>query len=69
MKFSQRILRSRRRVLQSLMPNEHPDNHCHFIIDIFLLQDIYYEVAEDRVIQSYFYQIDKGALPEVRSIF
>ncbi|KAJ7360441.1 Protein disulfide-isomerase tmx3 [Desmophyllum pertusum] len=28
------------------------------------LKDIYSQVAEDRVIQSYFYQIDHGALPE-----
>lgn len=28
------------------------------------LKDIFYQVAEDKVIQSYFYQIDQGALPE-----
>ncbi|KAL9974978.1 hypothetical protein ACROYT_G012090 [Oculina patagonica] len=28
------------------------------------LKDIYLNVAEDRVIQSYFYQIDQGALPK-----
>jgi len=28
------------------------------------LKDIYLKVAEDRVIQSYFYQIDQDTLPE-----
>ncbi|RMX51139.1 hypothetical protein pdam_00015794 [Pocillopora damicornis] len=28
------------------------------------LKHIFYQVAEDKVIQSYFYQIDQGALPE-----
>ena len=33
-----------------------------------LLQDIYLQVAESRVIQSHFYHIDQQALPEVKNL-
>lgn len=36
--------------------------------NFYFFQDFYLKVAEDRVIESYFYQIDQDTLPEVRYI-
>lgn len=53
-----------------MIPHTRTSNKIFLFISnyglIFFSKDIFYQVAEDKVIQSYFYQIDQGALPEVR---
>lgn len=57
-------------VRYSVIPHTRTSNKIFLLISnyklFFFSKDIFYQVAEDKVIQSYFYQIDQGALPEVR---
>ena len=57
-------------VRYSVIPHTRTSNKIFLLISnyglIFFSKHIFYQVAEDKVIQSYFYQIDQGALPEVR---